>query len=258
MGNKLDRYGEYIRHGTHVPGNDYDGYMYSRSTSKSYQFYSHIHECYEIIHVISGQLIYTVEEHEYLLSGGDIIMTTPDELHSFSFPEDCEYTREFLHIYPGFIENVPEVDAMFKSRKRGTFNQIPADKVKKYGLDKIFDDIRKTCTNPSAQTDMIVFANTILFAARVNQMLAEDAPEYPKIDSNSKVKMIYNYIDLNYMYDITTDSIAKEMLMSAASIRRLFKKETGMSVKSYLSLRRITAAKNRIMVGQKAKNVYIK
>ena len=258
MGTKLDRYGEYIRHGTHVPGNDYDGYMYSRSTSESYQFYSHIHECYEIIHVISGQLLYTVEEHEYLLSGGDIIMTTPDELHSFSFPEECEYKREFLHIYPGFIENVPEVDAMFKSRKRGTFNQIPADKVKKYGLDKIFDDIYKTCTNPSDQTDMIVFANTILFAAKVNQMLAEDAPEYPKIDSNSKVKMIYHYIDLNYMYDITTDSIAKEMLMSAASIRRLFKKETGMSVKSYLSLRRVTAAKNRIMVGQKAKNVYIK
>ena len=258
MRGNLESYGEYIRHGTHVPGNDYDGYMYSRSTSKSYRFYSHIHECYEIIHIISGQIIYTVEENEYLLSGGDIIITRPDELHSFRFPEECEYTREFLHIYPGFIETVPEVDAMFKARMRGTFNQIPADKVKKYGLDKIFDDICETCTNPSPQTDMIVFANTILLAAKINQMLAEDAPEYPEIDLNSKLKMIYNYIDLHYMDDITTDSVASEMLMSAVSIRRLFKKETGMSVKSYLSLRRITAAKNRIMVGQKAKNVYVK
>ena len=258
MGANLERYGEYVRHGTHVPGNDHDGYMYSRSTSKSYRFYSHIHECYEIIHIIRSRIIYTVEESEYLLSDGDIIITRPDELHSFRFPEECEYTREFLHIYPGFITNVPELNVMFESRKRGTFNQIPADKVKKYGLDKIFDDIYNTCSNPSPQTDMIVFANTILLAAKICQMLAEDAPVYPKIDSNSKIKTIYNYIDLHYMDDITTDSIANEMLMSVASIRRLFKRATGMSVKSYISLRRITAAKNRIMVGQKAKNVYVK
>ena len=105
---------------------------------------------------------------------------------------------------------------------------------------------------------MIVFANTILLASKIYQILAEDAPVYPKSDSNSKIKTIYNYIDLHYMDDITTDSIASKMLMSAASVRRLFKKETGMSVKSYLSLRRITAAKNRLMVEQKAKNIYVK
>lgn len=256
MERKSDSYGEYIRHGTHIPCNDHDGYMYSFNTSRNRDFNSHLHECYEIIHVIRGKLIYTVEENEYHISDGDIVMTSPIEFHSFSFPKECEYQREFLHIYPGFIENIPEISAMLKSRKAGTFNHIPVDKVKKYGLDKIFDNIRETCSNPSPQTDMIVLANAILFAAKTDRMLAEDAPEYSEIVSSSKINMIYNYIDLHYMEDITTDSIANEILMSPTSTRRLFKKETGMSIKSYLSLRRVTAAKNRIMVGQKAANVY--
>ena len=84
-----------LRHGTHIPGNDHDGYMYSFNTSKGYNFDSHLHKCYEIIHVIHGSFIYTVEGREYRISDGDIVITSPDELHSFSFPEECAYQREF-------------------------------------------------------------------------------------------------------------------------------------------------------------------
>ena len=249
MENKL------IRHGTHIPNNDHDGYMYSYNSMKSYTFNSHMHRCYEIIHILCGKMLYTVEGNEYMLSDGDIIMTTPDELHSFRFPKECEYQREFIHIYPGFLERTPETVAMLESREVGKYNHIPEDRVKKYGLDKIFEDIRNTCENPSEETDMIVFANIVLFAAKVHRILAEDAPQYPELTSSVKAKSIYHYIDHNYMKDITVESIAEEMAMSPTGARRLFKNETGSSIKSYLTLRRVTAAKSLIMQGQKAMNI---
>lgn len=245
-----------IRHGTHVINNDHDGYTYSFNVSKSYSFDSHLHKCYEIIHVIKGQLIYTVEGRDYFISDGDIVMTSPDEFHSFSFPHECEYVREFLHIYPGFIENVPETAKMLNSRAAGCFNHIPCNKVKKYGLDSIFEEIRQTCAEPSFETNTMVLAGAMLIASKVCRMLADDAPQYTAPALNSKTNSICGYIDLHYMEDITVESIAAEMLMSPSGARRIFKSETGMSIKSYLTLRRITAAKNKIMEGKKAMSIF--
>ncbi len=245
-----------LRHGTHIPGNDYDGYMYSFNTSKSYSFDSHLHKCYEIIHVIHGSLIYTVEGREYRISDGDIVITSPDELHSFSFPEESAYQREFLHIYPGFIERCPVIADMLNSRNPGEFNHIPQDKAVKYGFDKIFDDVRSACEKPVAETDLIVFANVMLFAAKMHLMLSEDAPKYVEREADSKARTIYSYIDLHYTEDINAGTIASVMAMSETAARKMFKKETGMTIKSYLTLRRVTAAKNLIMEGQKAMNIF--
>ena len=245
-----------IRHGTHMINNDTDGYMYSFNTSKGYTFDSHLHKCYEIIHIIRGKMLYTIEGNEYLISDGDIIMTTPNELHSFSFPEECEYQREFIHLYPGFFNGIPDAAVMLASRDVGKYNHIPVDKVEKYGLDKLFEDIHTSCKNPNEETDIIVSANVMLFAARVHRMLAEDAPEYPEVTSNTKTKFIYRYIDRHYMEDISVDSIAGLMTMAPTSAQRLFRKETGMSIKAYLMLRRVTAAKNLIMEGQNAMDIF--
>lgn len=246
-----------IRHGTHIPGNDSDGYIYSFNTSEGYSFNSHLHKCYEIIHVISGKLFYTVEGREYFVSDGDIVMTNPSELHSFSFPSACEYQREFIHLYPTFTEIYPDAAKMLASRKNGEYNHLPAEKVKKYGLDKLFENMRAACENVTRETDMTVFANVLLLIASINRMLAEDAPEFSRITAK-RSHSIYDYINSHYMEDINLQSAADEMFMSVSGAERLFKRETGMTIKSYLNLRRITAAKNLIMEGQKASGIYLK
>ncbi|MCH5210068.1 MAG: helix-turn-helix transcriptional regulator [Oscillospiraceae bacterium] len=247
---------KYIRHGTHMINNDRDGYMYSFNTTPGYTFASHLHKCHEIIHIIRGKMLYTVEGNEYMLSDGDIIMTTPDELHSFSFPNELEYHREFIHLYPGFFDKIPDIAAMLEAREPGRYNHIPAEKAKKYGLDKIFEDIRESCKNPTEETDTIVIANVMLFAAKVHRMLAEDAPKYQHATSSSKANFIYRYIDQHFMEDVSVASIAETMTMAPTSAQRLFRNETGMSIKSYLTLRRVTSAKNLIMQGQNAASIF--
>ena len=58
------------------------------------------------------------------------------------------------------------------------------------------------------------------------------------------------------MEDISVTSIAETMTMAPTSAQRLFRNETGMSIKSYLTLRRVTAAKNLIMQGQNAASIF--
>lgn len=244
-----------IRHGTHRPGNDADGYIYSFNTSDGYSFNSHMHKCYEIIHIIRGELFYTVEGSEYFLSDGDIIMTNPNELHSFSFPSGGLYQREFLHIYPNFAKIYPDMERMLSSRKNGEYNHIPAKKAEKYRLDKIFENIRSACENAAYETDTVVLAYSLLLTASIHRMLSEDAPEYSHTETK-RSRSIYDYIDLHYTEDITSADLASQMYMSVSGAERLFKRETGMTIKAYLTLRRVTAAKNLIMEGLKATGIY--
>lgn len=247
-----------IKHGNHVINNDYDGYMYNFNTSQSYSFNSHIHKCYEFVHIIHGQLIYTVEGNEYMLSDGDFIMTNPAELHSFSFPEACDYQREFLHIYPGFIKDFPELTAGLETRKMGYFNRFSAEMTKKYEIDKIFEHIEKCCTNIEPETDFLVLGLTIALFARINQILRKEAPEHQSIITNKKANAVCDYIDKHYKEDITVESIAASQFISPSHLSRIFKKETGMTVKAYLNMRRVTRAKNLIMEGpHMITNIYL-
>lgn len=245
-----------FRHGNHSIANDNNGYMYSYNTSIGYNFDTHIHKCYEIVHVIRGELLYTVEDNGYMLSDGDIILTKPEERHSFRFLKECEYEREFLHIYAEFLDRFPEVLKMLNSRKSGTCNRIDADRVKKYGLDTIFSKIESCCKNPLPETDLMILTYSVQLITIISRILTDDTPEYSNISIDSKTDFLLDYIDHHYSEEITAESVASKVFASHQYVNKILKEKTGMTIKAYLNLRRITVAKNLIMEGQKATNIY--
>ena len=248
-----------ISHGTHVMNNDSDGYTYSLSVSDSTDFNSHMHKCYEFIHIIHGQLLYTVEGSEYMLTDGDIIMTRPEEMHSFSFPKACVYEREFLHIYPNFLKEFTGITKDIDSRKMGHFNQISAEVVRRYGLDGIFREIEECCARNGEDTDYLVLANSVRLISVINRIMHSEKPEPAHFLAGGKSNAVCRYIDRHYSEPLTVQSIADYMFLSPSHLSRMFKHDTGMTVRAYLNMRRITQAKNRIIQGQDSiKNIYWK
>lgn len=247
---------KYTKHGSHKPNNDNDGYMYNRNSTMGYNFNSHMHNCYEFVHILQGNFLYTIEGTDYKLSDGDLIMTKPKELHSFRFPVECEYKREFLHIYPGFLKDFPEILNSLNERELGHFNHIPAELVNKYGIADIFDGIKEHCETPIPETDFMVLTYTLQLITKINQIIRMETPLPIPVETKKKSNDIYDYIDYHYKENITLTDIAEANFMSTAYASRIFKKETGMTIKSYLNLRRITNAKNLIMEGKKATSIY--
>ena len=247
---------KYISHGNHKVNDNTDGYVYSLNTSEGHDFNSHMHDCFEFIHVLRGNLLYTVEGSEYLLSDGDIIMTKPEELHSFSFPGEETYQREFLHIYPGFLKRFPELLENLRSREAGHFNRISASVVKKYGIDTIFREIKKNCVKSDEYTDISVLAGTPSLIAAVSRVIRDEKPETQVIPLESKSSAALTYINSHYKENLTLDDIAASMFVSSAYLSRLFKKETGMTVKTYINMRRVTDAKNLIASGHQITSAF--
>lgn len=245
-----------IKHGNHKPGNDTYGYMYNFNTSDNYDFNSHLHSCYEIIHIIHGHLLYTVEGSEYILDDGDIIMTKPSELHSFSFPGGGIYQREFLHIYPGFLDKYPEIINGLNSRKAGYFNRIPKTMVENYGINKIFREMEKWCAEPAEETDLMMLALTLQLIGTIHCIQRCETPQHQNVVTNKRNNAVCDYIDHHFREDISLATISDSLFMSQSHTCRLFKKEMGMTIKAYLAMRRIRNAKNLIMQGQPITSVY--
>ena len=246
-----------IKYGNHKIGNDYDGYMYSYNFSDGYDFNSHLHKCFEFIHIIGGKLIYTVEGTDYMLSEGDFIMTKPNELHSFSFPEECEYKREFLHVYPGFVDKLPSLVKPLYDRRDGYFNRIPDAMVKKYGIDRIFERMDACCRADEKEADFLMLAYTVELMSKICQILRKEAPEQQEIVTNKKTNEIYKYLETHYLENVTIEDISHSLYVSPSYLSRVFKKEMGMTIKNYINMRRVTKAKNLILQGRRITDVYL-
>lgn len=245
-----------IKYGNHKINDDVNGYIYHLNTSDSSNFDSHIHQCYEFIHILKGKLLYTVEDKEYMITDGDLIITKPLEFHSFSFPEKCVYQREFLHIYPGMLKDYPELTKTLDHRTPEFLNRIPKVIVEKYGIDKIFRGLEEHCANPVPETHFMVFTYALQLACKISQILRCETLTKQEVITNPKTNSVCRYIDSHYKENLTIEKISKHIYMSPSHASRLFKKETGMTIKSYLTMRRITNAKSLIMQGNKTMNIY--
>lgn len=248
----------YIRHGNHYILGENDGYVYCYYSSEGYSLESHLHDCYEFVYITDGHCIYTIEGREYFVSPGDLIFTRPNELHSFSFPEKCTFTRQFIHVYPDYIKAFPEISGIFHEKEYAAKNFIPANVVEEYGLDKIFNTLKSYTNESLPETFIIAYSKVLeLMAKTIEIMRTVDISQHHAI-KNKTIYKILRYIDEHFAENITLEDVADELYLSNVYISRVFKQELGLNLKTHINMRRIVMAKNMIAANEKISSVYTK
>lgn len=105
-----------------------------------------------------------------------------------------------------------------------------------------------------------VLREMLMYAAKWNKLLTEDLeqttflqailislPHFYKennfleipIPRDARLNSVCQYVNQNYQYNTSTDELASIANMSARSLQRIFKQETGITLKKYLQLIRI-------------------
>lgn len=242
--NKLIRYGN---HGL---------YVYNSHISEADKFISHFHECYEFLYITKGDMLCTVEGHDYSLSAGDLIVTAPNELHSVSFPEKTMYGRQFFHIYPEFVECAKHLLPDLSLKVGGTCNYISPSLINKYKINNIFDNIRECCEYPTEEIDAMMFSYAIQMLTTYGKILRLENLSDEKNIENKNVRLITDYIEKNFVNNINLDDISKYMYMDKSYIGRLFKQETGMTLNMYINMKRTVFAKKLILDGRQVTDIF--
>lgn len=215
----------------------------------------HYHEFYKIVFLLSGSGSYIVEGRHYQLIPGDIVLVGSRCVHKPQFEPGISYERVILYISPEFLRENSSDDYALESLFSGSKGHVlrPTDEFRRLMLS-----ITSSLEGEMGSTEPghIVLSRSILLrmlvsigreAARIDTQLP--GPVVPK---DGKVLDILRFLDANLAEDISIDELSARFFISKYHMMRRFREETGTSIHTYLSDKRLLLARDLINSGVSA------
>ena len=211
----------------------------------------HYHEFCKLLLLRSGSGGYMVEGRRYSLEAGDVVLIGSRCVHRPEFDAPCE--RFIIYISPEFLRRESGGDCDLEAIFSGAGGHVlrPGEKARRqlFGL----------AARLEGELSREDYGHVILGSVLLLQLLVEigrsqrtaDLPG-PVQPGNSRIQDILRYIDANLAEDITIDQLSERFYISKYHMMRLFRRETGQSIHSYLSDRRLLHAKSLIAGGMSA------
>lgn len=197
----------------------------------------------EICYLAKGKQIYEVEGVEYSLSGGDVFITFPNEIHSTGeFPEEkgmlywlileiSDDQADFLNQSGEPAENLKKTLTSIPSRHfRGT-------KVLQY----YFDEIISYCLDEDRPLRQIAVENLVM--AFLLEVISCSRKQQKSTPISPAIQRVKEYVGDNLDQDISVEDMAEVSGLSTYWFKEKFKKETGLSPADYVSRRKVEEAK---------------
>lgn len=189
------------------------------------------HSAVEIALPLRGSLTAVCSHGDFLLNQNDMILIPADEPHKFC--SDGEYI--VIQCDDTALSGNPALSALMPALSEPFV--IGAENVP-HGL---IGEIRALYESSSPASETHVYIKLLELLAVIAE--SRSVSEEPHTEKNSaKLRLALNYIDKNYMYDISLDELANASGYSKFHFSRLFRKFSGMSLSDYLNRRRIREA----------------
>ena len=219
------------------------------------EFRMHLHDTCEIYLFVGGDVEYLVEGTVYPLKAGSMIILRPFESHKTKILSSCPYERYVLNFSPSMFDAIdPERRLMrpFLSHKNGQGNVYTKEELCGIDAEELF---REACYSEDDDYGRILKIRSVLlklldavnvaYLGRGNEM----APK-------SREAEMVAYVNSHLGEDVTVPQLAEHFYLSTSQFNRIFKVATGASPWSYITLKRLSAARERIRLGASVQNAF--
>ena len=218
------------------------------------EYAPHLHDEVEIVFVISGSVSITVSNENFKLNTNDFIIINSKEIHCFH----KAYNNNIVLI----IQNDSNIPVMSHTNIGKVRFQCNSVNFKKEDELKAIDEIRNNlasiifeiCTKKKhyelSLFSMLLRIFTIIFRKFPYHVIDDKALKFGNENLN-RISTVFQYIDKNYMYDISYRDAASLLHINEYYFSHLFKKYVGMSFGKYLTKIRVEKAKNLLMSSEK-------
>ena len=208
----------------------------------------HMHpNMHQIVFVTEGEMELNTRGRDYYAKKGSISFISNIEMHCVkvrSFP----YKRYIVNVDESFIRNIQaskELTSILNCRTEDFEHCINVieilDKLKYLFGELAKETERKEKENPynyEAASSLLMLILITLFREK------PEAFPMPHKDMDSTIFQVKEYIDNNYIEDITVNSLSEQFYISQSYLTQNLKQLTGYSPKRYIMLCRIAAARS--------------
>lgn len=207
------------RHGI---GSDY----FTVECRDNYSFPVHMHRCFEVIHMLSGEMRVMIEGEYYDIRDGDFILIKPNRIHSLQALGEC---RHILCIFsPELVGAVSErlikkrLDTPCAAEEDGVCRRLFLSLSPEDGVCRIKGFLYLLC-------DMFV-----------NRLTTED--DGAQSADMLLLHRIFNFIEENYSKACALTELSESLSYDYSYLSRLFSEYVGMPYSAYVAQMRINRA----------------
>jgi len=204
----------------------------------------HIHEgMMEIVLIVKGSQVYTVEGNNYIVRSGEVFITFPNEPHSTAgYPED----KSLLYYLIINLEKLKD-DFIGYDGKEGRLIVQSLNRMKR----RVFKGFE--CLKPMLDKAITAYYSDYPYKSTIIRNLISDfvinVIESERVNEtldNSGMQKVLDYIEQNICEDISVSMLAEIAGLSEARFKINFRRQVGIPPREYVLRRKIDAAKDML------------
>ena len=218
------------------------------------KFAMHVHESCEIFYFVSGNAEYLVEGARYPLESGSILIMRPSESHRTKISGSEKYERYAINFPVSVIEDIDPEHRLLKAffdRPLGRGNLfLPME----FGDEDLHEIFAEMCNKTSRyETQVNVKTHLFWLLDRINRLwLKRGLKEYAPPQNISE--RIVLYVNSHLFEELSVPMLAELFFLSPSQFGRIFKQATGAAPWEYITIKRLTAAREKIRNGESIHN----
>lgn len=217
-------------------------------------FLMHVHEQCEIFYFVSGNAEYLVEGTKYPLKSGNILIMRPSESHRAKILGGGKYERYALNFSLSVIDHIDPQRRLMKAffdRPLGRGNlYLPSE----FNIGNMRVFFAEMCSGTDDyDMQLRILSRLFLLLNVIDEAFTNrDSAEYAPPQSISEE--IVSYVNTHLFEELSVNVLAKHFFLSTSQFSRVFKQATGAAPWEYVTIKRLTVAKEKIRSGISAQN----
>lgn len=219
-------------------------YRLDKSAAK-FEMVHHWHREQELIRVLRGELITTVDRTEKTLCAGQSILVNSDSSHA-AHPRDdtCEYECVVFDV-GGFVPSQPDLRGFlygFLSGQRRISERASDDPTVRAAVDRLFSVMEEVDSENRSRFEVIAALYGLFAAWERGEYSELYEPIHDADENTTRLKKALTLIRSSYREDLTLSQMAACCEMSPQHFCSCFRAMTNRSPMEYLNYYRLAAA----------------
>ena len=212
-------------------------------------FSFHYHTFHKIIFLLAGRADYAVEGEHYHLQSGDCVLVGRGSIHRPEVADGDFYERMILYISPSYLGSLPggedmgQCFALAQQQFRYVFHAAAGD-----GIRELLGRLERAGAEGgfgSALLQEALFAQ-LMVAVNRGFLLGDSVDAHA---GDTKVLDILHYLNTHLTEPVSIDDLASRFYLSKYHMMRRFRAETGYSIHSYVTEKRLLLAQQLLQSG---------
>lgn len=213
---------------------------------------SHYHEFCKLLMLISGSGGYVVEGRRYLLQPGDLVLLGRRCVHRPEFESGSPYERIIAYISPEFLQRESVAKCGLEECFSGAEGPVlRLEEARRRQLFALAASLERELSGD--EYGRAIVCNALLLRLLVEigreQRRAGTQRPGPVAPRDGKILDILRYLDGHLTEEVRIDQLAERFYISKFHMMRRFREETGTTIHTYLSDRRLMLARDLITQG---------